>query len=257
MKPSDIIEKKFVKSKVFGYKTNEVDTFLDEVYKEYENLHIQRDDLENKVNFLAEKLTEYRGQENKLADVLLEAKKVSDNMLKKARDKADLILSDAKIKADKMINNAKREADQQQILFLKLQREVTLFRNKILSQYKSQMDLITSLPVYSFEESKEQSDLKNVNIDEIININSDRIEEEISPKVKERTLSISLDKNGKPIKIKGDDIAKTKSISLKKDQKINDENNQDLNNIERPSKFREPLKFGSAYNIKSDKKLRK
>ncbi len=252
--PKDISEKKFEKSKVFGYKTSEVDDFMKEICKDYEMLYAEKNKLEEKVNFLAEKLAEYREQENKLTDVLLEAKKVSDNVIKKAKEKANIILSDAEMKSNKMLTDAKKEFEKEQFLFLKLQRETTNFKNKILALYKSHIDLIATLPSDNLSEDntayqQEQQDKEAVKDDLKLVETYDQ-----KKKMKERTFSISLDKNGRPIDVKDDTISDTKNISLARDMRKVTQLHQvseDNKNI----RFKEPLRFGSNYNLNS--KLKK
>ena len=251
MIPKDISEKKFEKTKVFGYKPNDVDKFISEVFESFNKLYQEKEQLEKKVDFLVEKLTEYRQQEGKLTDVLLEAKKVSDNVVKKANDKSDAILSEAQIKSDailseaqiksdEMLSSAKKEVEKEKKLLSKLQKESSDFKSKIISLYKSHIDLISMLPSYKNET-------------EINNNNNNISNKEISSnkKFKERTFSISLDKNGTPIKIDEENLSDTKNISLSEDiKKVSEQYNF---SEEENKKFREPLKFGSNYNFSNDK----
>ncbi|MBP0979463.1 MAG: DivIVA domain-containing protein [Oscillospiraceae bacterium] len=243
MIPKDISEKKFEKTKVFGYKPTDVDKFMSEVFESFNKIYQEKEQLEKKVDFLVEKLTEYRQQEGKLTDVLLEAKKVSDNVVKKANDQADLILSEAETKSNEMISSAKKEVDKEKKMLSKLQKESSDFKSKIISLYKSHIDLISMLPSY-----KEDPEINN-------NISDEEVLTNKTSKLKERTFSISLDKNGTPIKIDEENLSDTKNISLGEDiKKISDQYNL---SEEESKKFKEPLKFGSNYNFSNDKNKKK
>ena len=249
MDPQEILNKKFEKSKVFGYKTSDVDDFISEVFKNYTELCKEKEELEKKVDFLVEKLSEYRSQENKLTDILLEAKKVSDNVIKKSKEKAEEILNNASSKSEEIVLVAKNEVEKQKNLLSKLQKETSDFKNKMLSLYKSHVDLISTLPSYKNEESS-NSDSKNENE------KSQENEKKINS-LKERTFSISLDKNGMPVKVDEESIEDTKNIALKEDVKkvlpkydFNEDKNKN-------SKFQEPLRFGNNYTFNNKNKRNK
>lgn len=268
----ELQNKKFEKAKMFGYKAEDVDGFFSNFLESYKELYKEKRDLENKINFLADKLTEYREQENKLSEILIEAKKVSDNMTRKARVQADTILAEAKSTVDNMIADGKKKVDQQQYIFTKLQREVSLFKTKVLSMYKSHVDVISSLPEVDINiDFNNSQDLDKVKIDSEIQTRIGDITVEESSDFdakkdnsKEKTMTISLD--GKKNLI-SDLKYNTKSIVVPNDikdaydrKKINNDKNSDKigtkndeNKIPANSKFGEPLKFGSAYNIKSDR----
>ena len=279
MNPNEISEKKFEKSKVFGYRTTDVDEFKEQIYKDYEILYRQKNELEKKVDFLAEKLMEYREQENKLTDVLLEARKVSDNVVKKAQEKAEAVLLEAQQKANVIKMNLKREVDKQKLVLQQLQKETKDFKNKILLLYKSQVDLIATLPASEF------NDLTNVveeddAFDNFGDADGFENKKNSKNKVKERTFSISLDENGVPVKIdeQGSDfktveggLSDTQNIALQQDikkvtkdkverdsreldfAKVSKADDQkDLQDNEKP-KYKEPLKFGANYSINSKK----
>ncbi len=268
MNPVEISEKKFEKSKVFGYRTAEVDEFMSQIYQDYDALLKEKEQLEKKVEFLAEKLMEYREQESKLTDVLLEAKKVSDNVIKKAKEKAEAILSEAEQKSNSLKLGLKREVDKQKSILQQLQKETKDFKNKILLLYKSQVDLIATLPASDFvelsgkENELEIEDLLSDNKlnKDIVTSNSDQVggvANRKNKKMKERTFSISLDENGMPIKIDEDNISDTQNIALKQDiKKISSDHGKGFDDKlgdKKTHKFKEPLKFGENYSVNSKK----
>ena len=84
--PNDISSKKFEKA-AFGYKPEEVDAFLSEIIESYKKMYESKVSAEEKLEVLAEKLEEYRANEDSLKTVLLGAQKKMQkrrmNILKK------------------------------------------------------------------------------------------------------------------------------------------------------------------------------
>lgn len=145
LSPGDINTKKFEKS-AFGYRVDDVDTYLTAVAEDYAKILHDNNELENKMVVLADRLEEYRKEENSLSAALLGAQKMSDSLLREAKDKAEQIISEANLKAQRLV-----EAAQKQVLFernelVRVQREIGLFKSNLLNMYKSQMDLVRALP---------------------------------------------------------------------------------------------------------------
>lgn len=105
MEAKDIIDKKFNKG-LNGYKMEEVDEYLQEVSAEFLNFKKQNEELEKKMEVLADKIREYRKDEDAIKEALLGAQKQSNAVLSSAKEKAEKMLSDAKEKSEKMIKDA-------------------------------------------------------------------------------------------------------------------------------------------------------
>lgn len=190
MNAKDILSRRFEKATFNGYKTDDVDEFLREVSSEYSQLQKEKNELERKLEVLADKIREYRDDEDALKDALLLAQKqgnqiVSDSksaaeklrketqeavdkQLKEAQEKADKLTKDAdeyskrmtresNERADKLVKDARAKADEidqmmkkqteiQQNILQKTRKEADEYRNRLLTAYKSHMDLITKLP---------------------------------------------------------------------------------------------------------------
>ena len=92
--PNDIANKKFEKA-AFGYKPEEVDAFLVDIVSSYKVMYDEKVAAEEKLLVLAEKLEEYRANEDSLKTVLLGAQKLGENIVRDSKAKAEVILSDA------------------------------------------------------------------------------------------------------------------------------------------------------------------
>ena len=102
---SDIRERKFEKA-AFGYKQEEIDDFLAELISEFEELDAEREDLHSKIQILADKVREYRQDEDALKDALLGAQKQGHKVVAEAQEKADEIIAQAEEKAKILLDEA-------------------------------------------------------------------------------------------------------------------------------------------------------
>ena len=75
MNAKDIVSKEFDTVKRGGYDAAEVDTFLKDVSIEYKKQQNENEELEKKLEVHAEKIREYRKDEDALRHALLNAKK--------------------------------------------------------------------------------------------------------------------------------------------------------------------------------------
>lgn len=161
-----IREAKFEKTAVFGYKTEDVDLFLDEIAKAFEKFEEEKADLEEKIVVLAEAIENYREQEESLKTTLLAAQRLSDSLVKEAKVKAEEILENAKLEAEQLEKETSkkrdsaereinREMDKERKNLLRIQKEVTSFKANLLDLYKHHLDIITALPEFEEEEEEE------------------------------------------------------------------------------------------------------
>lgn len=157
---NDIINVGFRKSGFSGYRADDVDSFVDSVRESYEELlkrcetaeaevvKLKEENRQNieKLKVLANKIEEYRGQEDEIKNALISAQKLSEASVREARHKAEIILKDAELKAGRIIEDADRKIVEQKKEFERMQRTVADFRSKLLSIYKEHLTLIDALP---------------------------------------------------------------------------------------------------------------
>lgn len=186
MNAKDIVSKEFDTVKRGGYDAAEVDTFLKDVSIEYKKLQNENDELEKKLEVLAEKIREYRKDEDALRDALLIAKKQGIAVVNEAKEDAEKIRKEAKEKADKTIKdtdalsakkkeiaeknladanakakqivdeaNAKAEeihtimmqqTEREQIVLQRTRKEVQEYTTKILAAYSAHIENIKAMP---------------------------------------------------------------------------------------------------------------
>ncbi|MGN1034499.1 MAG: DivIVA domain-containing protein [Oscillospiraceae bacterium] len=236
LKPSNILDKKFEKTAMFGYKIEDVDSFFVQISEEYRRLCEENEILEQKISVLANKIEEYRNAEDSVSSVLIEAKKLGDNIIEKAKEQASSILREAKSKAENSVSNIKMQISKEQNALLRMQREVAGFKAKISNIYKSHLDLINKIP----DMPKEMEDLS---AGELF-VENKEIKEELSLEMEKPDRNEPVTKQ---MNIKEVSSLKSKSISEKRF--INVSTNEDGDIV---SKFG-VLKFGEGHGITSDK----
>lgn len=145
MTSKDIASKKFEKAKGFGgYKIDDVEDFMDRVAEYVEQLENEKRDMEKKLAVLADKLEEYRADEDSLRTALLGAQKLGDSVIKESKTKAEIILRDANIKAEKIIGDAHLKADEEQRRLESIKRSVSEFKKDIIALYRGHLETIIS-----------------------------------------------------------------------------------------------------------------
>ena len=149
-------EKLFEKA-AFGYRTEEVDRYVDQQSAQIRTLEAEKAELMEKMKILAEKVNEYRNEEGALRDALLGAQKMGNSIVAEAKTKADMMITDAKSRSEKMVYEAQKTADEtisgirsqvdrEKMTLAKMEKAVADFKSKLLSIYKVHLNAITSLP---------------------------------------------------------------------------------------------------------------
>lgn len=151
----DIRNITFTKS-LGGYKTSEVDDFIDICADTVEELNKNNEDLKKKMEILANKVVEYRNDEDSIRTALLSAQRMGDTVLREANHKAGLILDDAKIKADKIEETAKQQIQEQIDELERLKKLVSDFKTQILGVYREHLAMIDVLPNYTPAKKEEE-----------------------------------------------------------------------------------------------------
>ena len=148
--PETIASRRFDKQ-MGGYKQDEVEAFLQQVAAEYARILREKEELEQKMDVLAEKVEQYREDEDSLRSALIGAQKLGDSVIRDSKAKADYILRDAREKANQLMENAQKSIEKEQMALIKMQKEVTKFKNRLLTLYRQHLEMISALPEYDEE----------------------------------------------------------------------------------------------------------
>lgn len=129
-----------------GYRTDEVDDFIDNCVEAMEALVRENEDLKQKMQVLADKVNEYRADEDNIRGALLNAHRTGETILRDANAKAEQIIHEAEAKAQHIREDANGAIAQENDELARLQRETTAFKTRLLSLYKEHLALISALP---------------------------------------------------------------------------------------------------------------
>lgn len=141
-----IVSKRFDKA-MGGYRQDDVDAFLQQIAIDYEQLLNENQDLEDKLEILAEKIEQYRKDETGLKTALIGAQKLGEGLLRDAKNQVEQMRRDALRDLETARVQLEREIQREKYELSHLQKETSNFKNKLMSMYASQMDLIRNIPV--------------------------------------------------------------------------------------------------------------
>lgn len=142
---------------VSGYKTGEVDAFIDQCADTLEALARRNDEQVRKLEVLAERLMEYRKDEENIHTALLSAQRAGDTLMREAQHKAELIIEDATIKAGKMRETAERDIQKEKEELARIRNEVSTFKEALLDMYRQHLTLIDALPADPAEKKEPEA----------------------------------------------------------------------------------------------------
>lgn len=146
----EIREVKFNRS-LGGYKTNEVDAFLDRCADAVEELTKLLNENERKMQVLAETVMDYRNQEDSIRSALISAQRMSESVISEARKQAEDIRDAARADAEAMHEKAVADTAAELEELRRIRQEVADFKAKLLSTYREHLTLIGILDGNSSE----------------------------------------------------------------------------------------------------------
>lgn len=151
----DIRDVKFGKS-FGGYKTDEVDVFLDACADTVEALSRENEENTRKMQVLAETVVEYRNQEDSIRSALINAQRMSESVVAEAQQKAEEIVAKANDEASKALENANADIATERAELERIRSEVAAFKTRLLSLYREHLTLIGVLEDEAQEEPAEK-----------------------------------------------------------------------------------------------------
>ncbi len=137
--PLDIQNKEFSKG-LRGYKEVEVDSFLDEVIRDYERLIKENEELKEKNEIIQKKLEHYDNIEDTLKNTLVVAQKTAEEVNINAKNKSQQIIESAEHEAKKIIEKAQYEVVEIQKEYENIKKEMLVFKMRFNTLLKSQLE---------------------------------------------------------------------------------------------------------------------
>lgn len=137
------IQSKAFKSGI-GYDKKDVDSFINEILENYEELYRSNVEMKDKINMLNEGLQHYKNIEASLQKALVLAEKTSEETIRTAELKAQTIEMEAVNKAKEHTADAKHELERVHNQTVALVQQYTKYKAQFTQFLKAQMDLINS-----------------------------------------------------------------------------------------------------------------
>lgn len=109
--PNQMREKKLTVVESQGYDREEVNVFLAEVIESYEALVEENKGLYRKMDVLANRIEEYRADEDSIKMAILNAQKTAKKISSEAKENADHAIKESNISAQKIVSDAQEKAD--------------------------------------------------------------------------------------------------------------------------------------------------
>lgn len=141
-----------------GYRPEDVESFMERIADEFESLEKEKSDLEEKLYLLAEKVEQYKTEEESIKTTLINAQRLGESIISDARTKAETIIREATIKKNDIISSAYSEIEGSEETIKRLKKEVSDFKRNILSLYKAHIEALSTLPEEKQEKEPAQSE---------------------------------------------------------------------------------------------------
>ena len=111
LKPEQIRSHRFISAGRGTYEAGDVDAFLREVSASYEQVFRENGDLVKKISLLAERVSQYKKDEDNIRRALLTAERMADKIQRESQQSAQEQLDSAEKKAQELVASAQSRAD--------------------------------------------------------------------------------------------------------------------------------------------------
>jgi cell division initiation protein len=139
--PLDIHNKEF--SKGFrGYDEDEVNEFLDQVIKDYEQVLREKRELEERLNDMTERMSHFSAIEETLNKSIVVAQEAGEEVKRNAQKEAKLIMKEAEKNADRIVNESLSKARKIALEIEELKKQSKVFRTRFKMLIEAQLDLL-------------------------------------------------------------------------------------------------------------------
>lgn len=138
-----------------GYRCDDVDDYLKQVAESMEALSAQNDDLQKKLVVLAQRIDQYRAEEDTLRTTMINAQRLGENVIREAKQKAAEIIRSANMKAEDREQRARDDVELAKQEIVTLKSEADSFKRSLMEMYRKHINLISKLPEYRKPEEEE------------------------------------------------------------------------------------------------------
>lgn len=136
--PIDIQNKEFDRA-FRGYKQEEVDEFMESVARNLEQAIKEKNEQEEKIKQLEEKLTQYQKLENTLHNAIIVAQETADEVKRNANKEAELIRKEAEKDAQRIVEEARYKASRIVAEHEEIYKQAQIFKLRFRSFIEAQL----------------------------------------------------------------------------------------------------------------------
>lgn len=111
LKPEQLKSHRFMSAGRGTYEADDVDLFFREVSASYEQMFRENGELVKKISLLAERVSQYKKDEDNIRRALLTAERMADKIQREAQQSAQDQLDSAEKKAQELVSSAQNRAD--------------------------------------------------------------------------------------------------------------------------------------------------
>ena len=136
--------KKF-STEIYGYSKKEVNSFVMEVTREYENVLNRLKVAENENERIKQDLVKYQNMENTLNRAILIAEEAGNQIKKLAHDEYQRIIDEAKRNASRLVSDSLNKVDKINETKEQLERRVEIYKRRVKQTINEQLELIDEI----------------------------------------------------------------------------------------------------------------
>ena len=188
--PQDVRSVQFEKN-LRGYRTEEVDRFLDKVEEQLTQSENEAEALRKQIadltaeNQKLQEMKDYEADGDMLKSALINAQRMGENVIREANQKAEEILHRANLRGDDVIRDANEllqkasdradeiinEANEKKLAeereYDRVRLEVTRFKSDVLNLYRSHVESLSRLPEFQKEDAPAEEPEESAAEDEV------------------------------------------------------------------------------------------
>lgn len=155
--PNDIATKDFKKVAV-GYSPEEVDTFLDDIYEDYEKLYTESLQSKTKTDEVQEDTDRLRNLEKTLERTLSLAEAAAEETKEAAKAEAEQIIEKAKLERDEILSAARTKVYELEQEIAALQNRYELMRARVKLLLYAEIELLDKNEILAEKDAAKTAD---------------------------------------------------------------------------------------------------
>lgn len=154
--PNDIATKDFKKVAV-GYSPEEVDTFLDDLYEDYEKLYTEGKKEKEQAEESVSQPEQFSDLQKTLERTLTLAEAAAEQTKAAAKEEAELIVKNAKIQAEEILQTARTQNYELEQELVALQNRYELMRTRVKLLLYAEIELLDKNEILAEKEEERKA----------------------------------------------------------------------------------------------------